>query len=178
MGCQVLLSRTGTIYLLASSGRSCFHYRVSSWPSAQMSGQTEAANKWLENYLRSFTSDRPKDWSRWVELAEWSFNSSIHAYTKVSPFETLYGDKPPRLLNYMAGTSRLEEVDSKLRDRDHPWTLHKGNITNAHNRMKHYSDHKRKEHQYSMGDWVYLQLQPHRQSSVHNRRNLKPPPLL
>ncbi|XP_035543593.1 uncharacterized protein LOC118347680 [Juglans regia] len=32
----------------------------------QTDGQTEAVNKWVENYLRSYVSDNPKDWSNWV----------------------------------------------------------------------------------------------------------------
>jgi hypothetical protein len=62
----------------------------------QTDGQTEIVNKALEGYLRSFSGDRPKDWLRWLSLAEWSYNSSTHSSTKMSPFEAVYGYPPPK----------------------------------------------------------------------------------
>lgn len=37
----------------------------------QTDGQTEVVNKSLEHYLRSFLSDRPTEWSKWLHLAEY-----------------------------------------------------------------------------------------------------------
>lgn len=61
----------------------------------QTDGQTEVMNKWLEGYLRCFTSDRPKDWANWLALAEWTYNTSEHSYTGFTPFEIVYGQEPP-----------------------------------------------------------------------------------
>lgn len=57
----------------------------------QMDGQVEAVNKVVENYLWYFTRDRLKDWSVWVPLAEWWYNTTQHLSTRVSPYEALYG---------------------------------------------------------------------------------------
>ncbi|XP_071914010.1 uncharacterized protein [Coffea arabica] len=39
--------------------------------------------------------------------------------------------------------------------------------------MKKYADEKRSEREFSEGDWVYLRLQPYRQSSIALRGNTK-----
>ena len=39
--------------------------------------------------------------------------------------------------------------------------------------MKHYADTKRLEMTFEVGDWVFLKLQPYRQTIVAIRRNMK-----
>jgi transposase InsO family protein len=38
----------------------------------QTVGQNEVMNKGLKGYLWSFTGDRPRDWVRWLSLADWA----------------------------------------------------------------------------------------------------------
>lgn len=68
----------------------------------------------VENYLRSYVSDKPQEWSQWIALAEWCYNFNIHATLKLFPFETLYGYKSPRLLSYTPGTAKIEEIKVTL----------------------------------------------------------------
>jgi hypothetical protein len=42
----------------------------------QADGQTEAANKVITMYLRCFTGDRPRQWLRWLNWAEFIYNSA------------------------------------------------------------------------------------------------------
>jgi ribosomal protein L21E len=46
-------------------------------------------------------------------------------------------------------------------------------LLRAQQRMKHQADKHRQEREFSVGDWVYLKLQPHIQQSVHRRSNHK-----
>lgn len=39
--------------------------------------------------------------------------------------------------------------------------------------MKFFADKRRTEREFVVGDWVYLKLQPYRQTSLALRRNLK-----
>lgn len=77
----------------------------------QTDGQSEAVNKSLETYLRCFVGDWPKDWVRWVPLAEWWYNTTQHTSTRLTPFEALYGYQHPKLISYVPGTTKAEEVE-------------------------------------------------------------------
>jgi len=139
----------------------------------QSDGQTESLNKCLETYLRCYSGSKPKDWSRWLALAEWWYNTNHHSSTGLTPFEAVYGYAPPSLLSYVLGTSANLAVDSQLKDRTTIINLLKEHLQQAQNRMKVQADKHRTEREFQVGDWVYLILQPYRQKSVAMRKNLK-----
>jgi hypothetical protein len=139
----------------------------------QSDGQSEAVNKYVENYLRCMVGDKPKEWVSWLHLGEYCYNTSFHHSTKLTPFEAMYGYSPPRLLTYMPGTTKLAAVENQLYTRDQILQLLKENLQKSQNRMKKYADLKRTERVFKEGDWVFLRLQPYRQMSVAWRRNLK-----
>lgn len=63
----------------------------------QTNGQTKRLNQCLEMYLRCMVYKQPRQWSKWLGLAEWLYNTTLHSAIKMTPFEALYGIKPPRL---------------------------------------------------------------------------------
>ena len=130
-------------------------------------------NRTLEQYLRCFAGDQPRKWCDWIPWAEFSYNTSVHSSTKMTPFEAVYGIPPPHLLTYIPGTSRIQAVDEYLRDRD--TILHElhHNLSMATQRMKCQADQKRREVSFEVGDYVYLKLQPYRQTSVAFRASMK-----
>jgi hypothetical protein len=139
----------------------------------QTNGQTKIVNKCVENYLRCFTQDSPKHWTNWLPWAEFCYNTTWHASTKMTPFEAVYGVPPPRLLSYVLGTTRVQAVDDLLRNREQILKLLQHNIKHAQQRMKKYADIRRTERTFKLGQAVYLRLQPYRQTSVNHRRALK-----
>ena len=82
----------------------------------QSDDQTEVVNRTLEQYLRHFVGDQPRKWLKWIPWAEFSYNTSTHSSTKMTPFEAVYGIPSPRLLAYVPGTSHVQAVDECLRD--------------------------------------------------------------
>lgn len=128
-------------------------------------GQTEVVNRGFEQYLRCFVSSHPKLWERFLAWAEYWYNTTFHQ----SPFEAVYGRKPPPLVQYLPGTAIVQDVDQELRSRDEVLRELKGNLEAARNRMKQVADRRRRDESFKVEDWVYLKLQPYRQHSIFKR---------
>ncbi|PNX98963.1 Ty3/gypsy retrotransposon protein [Trifolium pratense] len=132
-------------------------------------GQTEVVNRCLETYLRCFITDQPKTWVQWLPWAEFWFNTTFHASTKSTPFELVYGRKPPMITRLLQGETRVEAVQKELEERDEAILQLKNHLLRAQERMKHFADEKRSDRSFQVGEWVFLKLRPHRQSSVATR---------
>lgn len=76
----------------------------------QTDGQTEVTNRCVEAYLRCFCSHRPKEWSRYLSWAEFWFNTNWHTATKSTPFDAVYGRKPPHIVTYVTDAIQDREV--------------------------------------------------------------------
>jgi hypothetical protein len=85
---------------------------------SQTDGQTEVVNKCLETYLRCFSSERQHQWAQWLPLAEWWYNTSYHIDMHMTPFEVVYGQKPPSFLSYFPGVSKVQAIDQILTVRE------------------------------------------------------------
>lgn len=127
----------------------------------------------LEAYLRCFIADQPKTWAHWIPWAELWYNTIFHVSTGFSPFEVVYGRKPPVLVHFLEGETRVEVVAQELRDRDEALRQLKTNLLKAQEHMKYQADKRRKDVQFEVGDWVFLKLRPHRQNSVVQRIHQK-----
>ncbi|KAL9422110.1 hypothetical protein AB3S75_034387 [Citrus x aurantiifolia] len=139
----------------------------------QTDGQTEIVNKCLEQYLRCMTGDKPKEWSKWLPLAEWWYNTSFHFSSKITPFEVVYGREPPTYTTYIPGETIVASVDQALKDRDSMIRLLKENLHQAQSKMKKMADKHRTEREFEVDDWVYLRLQPFKQASLALRKDRK-----
>lgn len=158
---QALFKLQGTVSCMSSS----YH--------SQSDGQTEVVNRILEQYLRCFVCDKPKKWVDWLLWAEYSYNTSTHTSTKLTPFQVVYGRLPPQLLPYIPGTTQVQAVDDYLQDRDLLLKTLRTNLLDAQNRMKQFADRHRRELEFEVGDYVYVKLQPYRQTSVVTRSSAK-----
>jgi len=91
--------------------------RISTVYHPQIDGQTEVMNRVLKQYLSSFVHLQPTNWFRYLSLAEWSYNTSLHSGSGFTPFEIIYGKPPPVIPRYLSGTTTNEAVDSLLTSR-------------------------------------------------------------
>lgn len=60
----------------------------------QSNGALERSHATLADYLKHYTSDKQTDWDKWLDIATFSYNTSIHASTKFTPYELVFGYKP------------------------------------------------------------------------------------
>ena len=118
-------------------------FQLSTAYHPQTNGQSEVVNRCLETYLRCMCSDNPKQWSKWLPLAEWWYNTTYHSSIKASPFEIVYGQAPPTYLPYMPGESKVELVDRSLQKREEMLKLVKFHMRRAQDRMKLLADKHR-----------------------------------
>jgi len=140
--------------------------RMSTSYHPETDGQTKVLNRVLEQYLRSFVHTKPNTWHQFLPLAEWSFNTAAHSSTGLSPFEIIYGKTPPSIPNYLFGSSTVEAVDSLLSSRTQTLNILHRKLQKAQEKMKFYADKKRRDHTFTIGDLVYVKLQPYRQHSI------------
>jgi hypothetical protein len=62
--------------------------------------QTKAANRVIVMYLRCFTSDRPRQWLRWLPWAEYIYNTSYQSSLHETSFWVVYSHDPPSIRSY------------------------------------------------------------------------------
>ena len=139
----------------------------------QTDGQTERLNQCLETYLRCFVHSKPKDWAKWIALAEYWYNTSYHSALGRSSFEVLYGRKPRHFGFQQGDPSGSAELDTWLRERALVLPVIRQHLERAQLRMKRQADKKRLEREFQVGELVYLRLQPYVQASVVQRVSQK-----
>lgn len=85
----------------------------------------------------------------------------------MTPFEIVYGQSPPCVPTYEAGTIELYFLDQQLVSRGRILSQLKANLEAAQNRMKVQADKHRVEGEFAVGDLVYLRLVPYLHKSFH-----------
>ncbi|CAM8963437.1 unnamed protein product [Rhodiola kirilowii] len=138
----------------------------------QIDGQTEVVNRSIGTYLQCFVSEQQRKWVKLLPWAEFWYNTSYHTTTNTTPFQTLYGREPSRLVPYEHG-SNLHHVKATLIERDQALDEIKRHLRNSQQTMKTQANQKRRDVSYKVGDYVYVRLQPGRQITVAKRENYK-----
>lgn len=105
--------------------------------------------------------DAPREWLNWLPWVEYCYNTSFHTGLKATPFQIVYGRDPPRLVDYTKGSSRVEAVDVALEQRDELISMARDRLLAAQQRMKLTYDKHHRQVDFSVGDWVWLKIQPY-----------------
>lgn len=147
--------------------------RMSSSYHPQSDGQTERLNQTMETYLRYFVHACPSKWYEWLSLAEYWYNTSYHSATGRSPFQALYGYEPKHFGISAEQIVAVLELASWLQGCETMNVLLQQHLARSRLTMKRHADKNKTERHFSIGDSVFLKLQPSVQTSLAPCANQK-----
>ncbi|KAJ9520936.1 hypothetical protein QJQ45_014130 [Haematococcus lacustris] len=97
------------------------HLNMSTANHPQTDGQTERANRTLEDMLRNFVSPHHDDWDTHLTAAEFAYNSSVHAATGFTPFHL--NNHTRRCLWLYQRLTLHQQTKSRLKPPSSAWQL-------------------------------------------------------
>ena len=90
-----VVSDRGSLFTSGFWGEFCyqlnFEHKLSTAFHPQTDGQTERQNQTLEQYLRTYCTEREEQWIHELPTAQFAYNNSVHATTGYSPFYICHG---------------------------------------------------------------------------------------
>lgn len=114
--------------------------QLSSTYHPQTDGQTERINQCVEMFLCCLVHSAPKQWVKWLSLAEFWCNSSFHSSLGCSPSKALYGfDASPEAVPLLAESSNFD-VQAMLMEKHMFSEMIKEQLARAQSRMKHFAN--------------------------------------
>jgi hypothetical protein len=115
--------------------------------------------------LRACVLTYGKNWEDSLSFAEFSYNSGYHASLKKAPFEVLYGRKCRTPLMWSEVRDRVIESLDFIKAAEEKIAKIWENVRIAQSRQKSYTDKRRWELEFEVGDHVYLKV-----SLIHGTR--------
>jgi RNase H-like domain found in reverse transcriptase/Reverse transcriptase (RNA-dependent DNA polymerase)/Integrase zinc binding domain/Chromo (CHRromatin Organisation MOdifier) domain/Retroviral aspartyl protease len=122
----------------------------------QTDGQTERANRTLEDMLRAFTSERQNDWDTCLPAAEFAYNNSVNQSTRETPFFLNHGYHPTTPITLHVPPSNSEAARDFVASIQSALESAKARLQEAQQRQAYYANQKRRELTYNVGDEVML----------------------
>jgi transposase InsO family protein len=124
----------------------------------QTDSQTEAANRVIVMYLRCFTSDRPRQWLRWLSWAEYTYNTAYQSPLRDTPFRVVYGWDPPTIRSYEPGETRVATVAQEMEECAAFLDDIRYRLEQAQAVQKRVYDQHHRPVSFQVGDWALLRL--------------------
>ena len=130
-------------------------WRLSTASHPQTDGQTERANRTLEDMLRHFVNPAQNDWDVRLPCCEFAVNNAWNRAIGSTPFFLNCGSHPRTPVNVDVVTplpaanafaGRVQETVARARD----------SLLNAQRRMSAYADESRRNEQFEVGEYVLL----------------------
>lgn len=128
----------------------------------ESNSQLERHHFYLKNFLRAYTNNRQDDWDEWLKAATYSYNTTPHSTSNISPYELLFGRKahlptsmnrtPEIVYNY---DCYLTNLKNKLQISH---ALARDNFLQSKEKSKLLYDRNAVETTYSVGDQVLLKV--------------------
>jgi len=133
--------------------------RMSTAHHPQTDGQTERANRVLEDVIRNYVNKHHKDWDRYLVAAEIAVNSSVQASTNFTPYYLNYGMNPAFNLDFAVPTISNETAAQVLAKLQQDLETARSNLIDARDRQTHYANVHRREFIFKEGEEVLLSTQ-------------------
>jgi len=166
---KALLTDQGTHFLNVLMNKIARKFKIIQYRTTayhpQSNGSIERSHHVLAEYLKQYTNK--SDWDKYLKLASFSYNTSVHEGTRYTPYELVYGrrarvptsDPPMHDVTNESYTEYLTRTFNRIRDvQDHA----RDNLIKAKQRSKRYYDKKARPQEYETGDEVYMIKEPNR----------------
>ena len=121
----------------------------------QTDGQTERANRTLEEMLRHYVSANQDDWDRILPLAEFATNNAWQESVQNTPFMLNYGQHPLTPASLLIDT-KVPAARAFGQDMDEALQRAKQLLTAAQQRQKAYADKRTRDVHLDVGQQVLL----------------------
>ncbi|GKE62836.1 retrotransposable element Tf2 [Tanacetum coccineum] len=102
--------------------------------------------------------EKPKEWSKWLSLAEYWYNTNFHTSIQTTPYEAVYGKPPPSPITYVQCESVVDQVDRSLSAREAMVKLLKFHLQRAQQNMKVLADKKRIDRVFEVNQWILAKV--------------------
>jgi len=116
--------------------------------------------KRLEDMLRACILDFKGNWDDHLALIEFAYNNSYHSSIKMAPYEALYGRRCRSPVGWfevgeteLYGPDLIHQAIEKVK-------VIQERLRMAQSRQKSYSDVRRCDLEFEVGDWVFLKISP------------------
>ncbi|WMV13936.1 hypothetical protein MTR67_007321 [Solanum verrucosum] len=126
----------------------------------QTDGQQECTIQKLEDMLRERVIDFKGNWDDLLPLIEFASNNSYHSSIGIAPFEALYGKRCRSPIGWfevgeisLISPELVYEAIEKVQ-------LIRERLRTAQSRQKSYDDVRRRDLEFEVNDWVYLNISP------------------
>ena len=131
--------------------------RMSTAFHPQTDGQTERANRTLEEMLRAFVNHRRDNWAKLPPLVEFAYNNSAQASTKQTPFFLNQGRHPIIPSNLDANVTTVTPTAAAFAQHLRQ-TLAKARqqLTKSQERQAQQANKRRTDMEFQMGDEVLM----------------------
>jgi hypothetical protein len=115
----------------------------------QTDSQTERLNQCLEGFLRRTVHSCPRQWSKWLSVAEFWYNTAFHSALGHSPFEVLYGHSPRHFGINNLQLCSVPDLEQWLKEWELLTRIIQQQLQCAQQRMKAQADKSRSERKFS-----------------------------
>lgn len=127
----------------------------------QTDGQTERANRTLEDMLRSYVNVKLNDWDEHLSAVEFAYNNSKQASTGYTPFFLNYGRHPCTTTSLVVKDEIENEASNQaaidfIKGWEQDIVQAKKNLEAAQQRQARFADSSRRDHKFKVDDLVLL----------------------